>query len=98
MPFTDHRGLVAGLFQEFGKGLLVAIKAISVCHKSVDMAVFSSQNDGSTRATDRIGTEAVLKQHALGGDFVDVGSWVDVLHPTLVSPDGMRGMVVGEDE
>ncbi len=98
MPFPDHGGLIAGFFQELGKRLLIAIEAISVCHEAVNVAVFSSQNDCSAWAANRVGAEAVFEQHAVSCNFVDVRCRVDIFQPTLVSTDGMWCMIVGEDE
>jgi hypothetical protein len=74
------------------------MEAVAVGHNAVDLAVRASLDDSSTRPADRTRTEAVLKQHALFRERVDIQRRIHVLEPTVVSADGVRCMIVREYE
>ena len=95
MPLSDHGGLVTCLLEEFGEGLLRAVEVDPVVDDAVDMAVFSSEDDGPAGSADRVGAEAVVKSHAPLGDAIEVGRFVDF---AAVATHGVRGVVVGHDE
>ena len=91
-------GLVAGLLQQLGKCLLVPVKAVAVVHEAVLMAVLTTENGRAAGATNRIGAEAIAHHHALGSELIDGGSRVDALEPAVVGTDGVRGVIIREDE
>jgi len=95
MPLADHNRLVSGLLEELGKCLLRAVKPQRVVPHSVEMTVFTGQDDSPAGRADAVGAEAVLESNSLGGDAVDVGRRVD---PASVTAHGMRGVVVRHDE
>ena len=98
MPLADHRCSIADLLKQLGKGLLIAVEAIAVRHKTVNVAVLAGLNHSATRPANRIRTEAVLKQHALSRQQVDVRSRIHILQPTVVSTDCVRRMIIAEDK
>ena len=77
VTLSVYCGLIAGLLQKLGEGLLVPIKGISVVHEAILVAMFAGLNDGPAGPANRIRTEAVDKQHAFGCKPVDDGSRID---------------------
>ena len=61
---------------------------------AVFVAVFASQDSGAARRADRVCAKAVLEQHSLPCEPVDVRRLVD---PRSVRADCVRGVVVGHD-
>ena len=97
-PLSDHGRLVTNPPEQLGKVCLIAIETIAVPHKSMQMAVLPGQDHGSVGATIGIRAKAVLKEHALRSQLVDVGGRVDALQPSIISADSMGGVVNGEYE
>ena len=93
MPLADHGRLIAHLLQELGKGLLFPIEANTIVNHAVEMAVLAGENDGPARGADRIGAEAVVEQHSLAGQPVELRGFVDL---RSVTGQRVRGMVVSE--
>ncbi len=98
VPLTDHGSLITGFLQEFGEGLLVAVKAVAVPHEAINVAVFAGEDDGATGAADGVRAEAVFEEHPFRGNLVDVGSGVDLLEHSLISTDSVRRMIVGKEK
>jgi hypothetical protein len=65
VPFADDGGLVAGLLQQLGEGLLRAVEAVAVVVEAVQVAVFAGLDDGAAGAADGVGHETALELHAL---------------------------------
>ena len=63
--FAINRGLVARLLEQLWEGLLVPVKGVAVIHEAILMAMLTGHNNRSTRATDRVRTKTLLKQHSL---------------------------------
>ena len=42
--------------------------------------------------------EALVEEHALGCEAVDVRRGINALEPAVVGADGVRGVIVAEDE
>ena len=61
--------------------------------KTVDVAVFACQYDGTTRSANRIGDEAILKQHSFGGESINIRRLVD---DRAISTDGLVSMIIRE--
>ena len=98
MALAIDGGLVAGLLEELREGLLVPVEGVAVVHEPVLVAVLARLDDGPAGSAYGVRAETVLKEHALGGELVYVGRGVDGLEPTVVGPDGVRRVVVREDE
>ena len=96
--FAEEGGLVACFSQHFWKDGLVPIEAVAIVHEAILVAMLSGQDDGATGPTNGIGAKAFFKNHSLRSKLVDFGSGVQRFQPTFISPDGLGGMVVREDE
>ncbi len=95
MPLSDHDRLVAYLLEELGKCLLRSVELKRVVPHTVEMTVFSGQDDSPAGGADAVSAEAVLESYPFCGDAVDVGCLVD---PASVTAHGMRGVIVRHDE
>ena len=62
------------------------------------MTVFAGQNHRPTRAADRIGAEAVFKQHPLAGELIDIGRGIDRFIEPVIRPDRMGRMIVRKNK
>ena len=89
VPLADDRGLVAGLLQQLGKGLLGAVEAVAVAEEAVDVAVLAGQDDGPAGAADRVGHQAAVEEHPFAGEAIDVRR-LEQLQGMLVGADGLR--------
>ena len=98
MPLPCDRCSITGLSEQFGKCLLVTIEPVSVPHKAIEVTVLSGLNNGSTWTTDTVGTEAVLEQHPLGCQSIDIRCRIHFFQPAVVGPNGMRSVIIGEDK
>lgn len=98
VPLSKDSGFVSGFLKELWEGLLVAVEAVVIVHEAIDMAVLSGENDGAAWSADGIGAEAFIEAHALTGQFVDIGSGIEHVVDPVVSSNGMRGVVVGENK
>ena len=98
MPFPEERSAVAVLLKDFGESLLVAIEFIPIVHEAVLVAVLSGEDDGPAGSADRIGTEAVFEKHSLSREPIDIGRGINAFEPSFVGSDGMRSVIVGENE
>ena len=94
VPFPHHAGLIAGFLQQFGEGLLAAVKGARVVGEPVLMTVLAREQAGSRRSRERVGHEALGKPHAMVGYPVDVGG---LSKSVVVSADGLVRMVVTHD-
>jgi hypothetical protein len=95
MPFADHRGLVAGLLQQFWKSLLIPVKHNAVSEKTIQVVIFSGLDNGPTGTTYRIGHVAAGKPHALVGQSVHIGCG----HPAwIVGANCLFTVIIGKDE
>ena len=52
VPFAEHSGFVTDFLQQFGEGLLAAVKLFSVVDDAIDVAVFAGQDYRSAGGTD----------------------------------------------
>ena len=66
--------------------------------EAIQVAVLSGLNDGSTGSTNAVGAKAVLKQHALFRQFVDVWRWIDLFVDAVVCTNCVGSVVIGKDE
>jgi len=98
MPFADHRRGVARFAEEFWEGLLGPVELVSVYQKAIGMGILAGLNGGPHWPADRVGHVALLKEHAVAGERIDVRGRAVFLEPGVVSADRLIGMVVGEDE
>ena len=95
VPFADDRGLVAGLLQQLGKRLLVAVEGVAVAEEPVEVAVLAGLDHGAARAADGIGDVAAVEAHALVGDAVHVRGG----HARrIVGTERLLTVVIGKDE
>ena len=95
VPFANHGRLVAGLLQQFGKGLLAPVKLIPIVAHTVQVAVFSGQNRGPAGCAKTISTKGVFKAHSFLCQSVDVGRFVNF---ASVGTDSIGGVIIGHDE
>ena len=58
------------------------------------MAMLPCEDNRSARTTNRVGAKAVFEKHALRGKLIDIRGWVHLLEPTVISTDGVRGVIV----
>ena len=96
VPLSDQGGLVSNLAQKLREGDLRAVEDASVGHLSVVEGVLAPR--GSPPGTGRRSNwsrSSALESHAFLCDPVQVGG-LDQFRP--VGADGMRGMVIREDE
>lgn len=98
MPFANHGSLVAGFLEQFWKSLLVPVEPVAVPPEPVQMAVLSGQDDRSTWTANGIGAETVLKQHPIACQLVDLWCWIERAETGVVSPDGVRRVIIRKDE
>lgn len=98
MPLTIKSGLITRFLHVLGECWLVAVKVVSIVHKTIDVAMFSRQDHRSTRTANRVRAKTVLKQHALSCETINIGRRIDRFKPTVISANGVRGVVVGEYE
>jgi len=95
VPFADHRRLITGSLQQFREGLLTAVKFFIKRPDTVEMIVFTCEDDRPARRANRVGAKTVFKAHAFIGYSVDV--WCRIYF-TPVTADGMGCMVVRHDK
>ena len=62
------------------------------------MGIFSSEDDGAGRATDRVGHAAFAKQHAFYCEAVDVWCRGNLSKRSAVCADRLGGVVVAKNE
>ena len=98
MPFAEQSGLITALLQQFGKRRLIGIKTVSVVHETIFVTVFASQNNRSTRSTNRIGTKTIFKEHPFPGKLIDMGRGIDAFVKPVIGTNGVRRMIVGKYE
>ena len=92
VPFADQRGLIAGLLQQLGEGLLTAVEGLpAVVDLTVDMAVLTRQNHRPAGGADGIRTKAVVETHAFVGDPVEIRRLINL---AAVAAHGVRGVIV----
>ncbi len=77
VPFADHCGFVADFLQQFGEGLLAAVKLFSVVDDAVNVTVFACQDYRPAGGADGISAEAIVKEHTLLCETVEVRSFID---------------------
>lgn len=90
--------MITGGAENFREDLLVPIKGVPVVHEAIFMAVLSAHDDGARGATNGVGAEGILKEHAVVGKFVDFGGRVYRFEPAIISAYGVRGMIIGEEK
>ena len=95
VPLPDHRGLIAPLLQQFGEGLLLAVKSLTIGELSIQVTVFSGQNHGSAWSANGIGDESAIEKHAILGNTIDVRGFITV---GTISGNGLISMIIGKDE
>ena len=95
VPLADHGRLVAGRLHELGEGLLVPVEDVAVLQVPVGVGVQPGQHRRAARSADRVPAEAVLEEHALARQPIDVRR--HVARPA-VGGDRVGGVVVAEDE
>ena len=94
MPLADDCGLIPCLLKHFRECRLGAVKPLLVLRVAVDMTVLSRQQRGAARPAQRIGDEAILESHSLGGDAVEVGRLVD---SAAMAAHGVAGVIIRHD-
>ena len=62
------------------------------------MGIFSSEDDGAGRATDRVGHAAFAKQYAFFCEAVDVWRRGNLSKKSAVRADRLSGVVVAKNE
>ena len=92
VPLADHRRLVTGVVQQFGEGLLVTVEGARIVREAVHMAVLAREDAGPRGTRDGVGDVAVLEEHALTRQTVEVGGFDQ---QAAVTAHGLRGVVVG---
>ena len=95
MPFTNHRGLVAGGLQDRGKRGLKTVKPIAVAQEAVEVAMFSSQYASARWTADGIRTERICENRSFLGYSVNVRS---VIYCRAVGSNRLQCMVVRKNE
>ena len=95
MPLAHKSRLIAGLLQEWRKGGLRTVEAISVAQEAVEMAMFSCEDAGPRGSANRVCTERVGEHSAFFGNAIDIRSLIDA---RTVGPDGLDRMVVAENK
>ena len=98
VPLADHRGGVASLAQKLGKGLLGTVELVAVHKETVGVRVLACLDRGPHGTADGVGHVALLEEHAIPGQRIDVGRGGVLLEPGIVGPDRLVGVVVREDE
>ena len=98
VPLADHCGGVACLAQKLGKGLLGPVELVSVDQEAVGMGILAGLDGGPHGPADRVGHVALLEEHAVAGERVDVWRGAVFLEPGVIGSDGLIGMIVGKDE
>ena len=98
MPFADHRGVIPGLTELNGEGLLSGRDPPGEVESSVGVVVLSGQDAGPGRRADRVGAEGVGEEGALLGKAVDRRGRGDFGKATVVGGNPMCGMIIGHDE
>ena len=99
MPFSNHRGFIAGFLQDFWEGGLVAIESAEVIvHEPVHVRVLAGQDGGAGWAADGVTAVGSLKEHAFFGDAIDIWSGGDFVETSAVRGNGFQCMVIGEDK
>ena len=91
MPLTYHNRLIADLLKQLRERLLAAVEPFSVVDNAIDMTVFAGENHRPAGRTNRIGAEAVFKQHSLFGKSVEVRR---LIYLAAVAAKRVRSVVV----
>ena len=94
MPFANHPRVISRRLQIFGKHRLRIINVIEN-RNAVEVRIFSGEDHGAARRTNRIRDEGVREAHSFTSDAVNVGR-VDKL--AAVRANRMRRVIVGHDE
>ena len=94
VPLADDGGLVAGLAQELGEGLLAAVEGAGVVGESVLVAVLAGEQAGPAGTADGVGHETLREDHARIGQAVDVRG---LYEPVAIGADGLVRVVVTHD-
>ena len=68
------------------------------CIEPVLVAVLAREDHGAARPADGVGAEGAPEDHALARQLVDAGRGVHARESPAVRPDGVGGVVVGEDK
>jgi hypothetical protein len=95
MNFSDHRGLVAVLLQDFLELLLVVVEFGVVVAFAVLMTVLAGEQGRSRRSADGVADISPVESHALIGDAINVRRQVEIAESTTVGTDRLIGMVIG---
>jgi hypothetical protein len=90
--------VVTGSAENFRENLLIPIEAVPIVHEAVFVAVLAAHDNSAGRSANRVGAEGIFEEHPVSRELVDFRSWVHRLKPAVVSPDGVRGVIVGEEE
>lgn len=98
MPLSEHGGLVSCGLQKFWERLLGSIEVVPIVHEAILVTVLSGDDHCPAWAADGVGAKTLIKKHPLCCQTVDVGGWVGALQPSIICADGVRGMVVTENE
>ena len=95
VPLADHRRLVAGVVQQLGERLLVAVERARIVREAVHMAVLAREDAGPRGSRNGIGDVAALEEHAFARQTVEVGGFDQ---QAAVTAHGLRGVVVGHHD
>lgn len=95
MPFADHGGLVAGVFQMLCNVGHPVVNLVVESADGIDVVVGARQDGCATRGTYRVGYVAMVEQHSLPGETIDVWSLVDA---SAIRANRLGSMVVRHDE
>ena len=98
MTLAINGRLIASLSKNLGEDLLIPVETIAVVHEAILVAVLPGQNNGSARSANRVRAEAFLEKHALIGELIDVGSWIDRLQPAVVGANRMGCVIITKDK
>ena len=90
--------VVTGSAENFREDLLIPVEAIPIVHEAVFMAVLAAHDDSAGRSANRVGAEGIFEEHPVSRELVDFRSRIHRLKPTVVCPDGVRCVIVGEEE
>ena len=75
--------------------MLISVEGVAVSDEAVEVGVLPGLNDSPAGSADAVGDVAAVKEHALVGDAVHVGSG-DA--GGVVCAEGLLAVVVGKDE